>query len=39
MSIYAIIGFLSCFGAFFLLESILEKLQSRAARRQMTQRY
>ena len=29
MSIYAIIGFLSCFGAFFLLESIIERVQLR----------
>ena len=29
MSIYAVIGFLSCFGAFFLLESMIERIQSR----------
>ena len=38
MSIYAIIGFISCFGAFFLLESILERLQTRSRHRRMTQR-
>lgn len=29
MSIYAVIGFLSCFGAFFLLESMIERVQLR----------